>query len=323
MARQPRVFQSETATRTATPLFIGLFGPSSSGKTMSALELAKGIQSVIGGDIAFIDTENRRALHYAEKYDFKHIDFQPPFGSLDYLDALHSAEKIAKTIIIDSVSHEHEGPGGMMETHEAEAIRMATWNGVVDEKKIERVKMLAWNKPKQMRRAFLNGLVRSPANIICCWRAKHTSKPQTVPVLDNNGEKTGRTKQEVIDMGYTPIGGEEFIFEMTIAALLLPGAQGVPTWNPERPGERAMVKLTEDHQWLRDIAAKNKPLNAQIGAGLARWAQGGTPSQTRKEPAQDQERTNEPEKQETPPESQQDQPQGQSGANRDPGYEGV
>jgi hypothetical protein len=282
MARQPRSFAAETATRTATPLFLGLFGPSSSGKTMSALELATGIQSVVGGDIAMIDTENRRGLHYADDYKFKHIDFQPPFGSLDYLDALHTAEKMgAKTVIIDSMSHEHEGPGGMMETHEAEAVRMATWDGKLDEKKLERVKMLAWNKPKQMRRALLNGMVRTPTNLICCWRAKHTSKPQTVKV-----EGTNRTKQEVVDMGYTPIGGEEFIFEMTVAALLLPGAKGVPTWFPERPGEKAMVKLTKDHQWLVDRAEKGRPLDAATGAGLARWAQGSTApkAETRQEP---------------------------------------
>lgn len=284
MAREPRRFTAEPAKRTATPLFVGLFGPSSSGKTYSALELATGIQSVVGGDIAFIDTENRRALHYADDFKFHHIDFQPPFGSLDYRDAIIAAEQQfkAKTIIVDSMSHEHEGPGGMLETHEAVVRRMATWNGVFDAKKAERVKMLAWNEPKQARRALLNTLVRSGANVICCWRAKHTSKP------GKEKDDSGREKNVVIDMGYTPIGGEDFVFEMTVAALLLPGAQGVPTWNPERPGEKMMVKLTKDHAWLRDIAAKGKPLDRRIGAGLARWAQGSVApkAEERQEPAE-------------------------------------
>jgi len=275
MAREPRRFTAEPAKRTATPLFIGLFGPSSSGKTYSALELATGIQSVVGGDIVGIDTENRRMLHYADDFDFKHIDFQPPFGSLDYRDVIKAAEDMgAKTVIVDSMSHEHEGPGGMIELHEQIARRMATWDGKFDPKKFERVKMLAWNEPKQNRRALLNQLVRTNLNVVCCWRAKHTSKPQTVPVLDNNNQPTGRTKQEVVDMGYTPIGGEEFVFEMTVAAFLPPGARGVPVWEPEKPGEKAMVKLTKDHAWLREIAAKGRPLNRQIGAGLARWALG-------------------------------------------------
>lgn len=283
--RQPRQFTAQNAVRSATPLFIGLFGPSSSGKTYSALELAMGIQSVVGGEVVGIDTENRRMLHYAEKFAFKHIDFQPPFGSLDYRDVIHAAEKMgAKTVIIDSMSHEHEGPGGMIELHDQVATRMATWDGTFDPKKYEKVKMLAWNEPKQNRRALLNTLVRTDLNVVCCWRAKHTSKPQTVPILDAQGNPTRRTKQEVIDMGYTPIGGEEFIFEMTLAAFLPPGAKGVPVWNPEKPGERAMVKLTEDHQWLAKMAEQGKPLTRQIGAGLARWAQGSTGA-TKAEPS--------------------------------------
>jgi len=274
--RQPRQFTATPAERKAMPLFIGLFGPSNSGKTYSALALAEGIQSVVGGEVVGIDTENRRMTAYADKFKFKHIDFQPPFGSLDYKDVIHAAEAMgAKTVIIDSMSHEHEGPGGMIELADTIATRMATWDGKFDPKKYERVKMLAWNEPKQNRRALLNALVRTELNVICCWRAKHTSKPQTVQILDNNNNPTGRTKQEVVDMGYTPIGGEEFVFEMTVAAYLPPGAQGVPVWAPEKPGEKAMVKVTEDHRWLVPIAEKGKPLDARIGAALARWAQGG------------------------------------------------
>lgn len=271
MARQPRRFQVNEGVRKATPLLIGLFGPSGSGKTYTALELAQGIQSVVGGEVVGIDTENRRMLAYADKFRFKHIDFQPPFGSLDYLDALTYAvnEYGAKTVIVDSMSHEHEGPGGMLETHEAEAIRMATWNGVLDERKIERVKMLAWNKPKQQRRALINGILRLQANFIFCFRAKATSKPQKVK--DDNG----REKTEVLQLGYMPIAGEEFVFEMTAAALLPPGAQGVPAWHSEFSGERSMIKLPDQFKFLEDEKRRGRPLDAKVGAALARWAQGG------------------------------------------------
>lgn len=274
MARQPRRFEARPAKRERTPLFIGLFGPSGGGKTYSALELATGIQSVVGGSIVGIDTENRRMLHYADKFNFEHIDFQPPFGSLDYLDAINEAAGRlgGKTIIVDSMSHEHEGEGGMLRSHEAEVERMSGG----DYKKAERIKMLAWNKPKQNRRALLNGILRTEANLICCFRAKNISKPVQVP------DGRGGTKQEVMSMGYMPIAGEEFVFEMTVAAELLPGAQGVPTFYPEHEGEKMMVKLTEDFGWLAERAEKGGKLNREVGAALARWAQGSE----RQKPAQ-------------------------------------
>ena len=66
-------------------------GPSGSGKTFSALRLATGIARVVPGGIVLIDTENRRAKHYASEFKFSHIDFSPPYGSLDYLAALNTA----------------------------------------------------------------------------------------------------------------------------------------------------------------------------------------------------------------------------------------
>ena len=80
-----RVFEDRPATRERTPLLVGLVGPSGSGKTYSALRLATGFQRVTGGDIYFIDTEARRALHYADSFNFRHLPFGAPFGSLDYL----------------------------------------------------------------------------------------------------------------------------------------------------------------------------------------------------------------------------------------------
>src|ERR1043165_8318630 len=92
------------AVRERTPLLIGLVGPSGSGKTYSALRLATGIRRVVGGKIVGIDTEARRMLHYAGKFDFDHLEFKAPFGSLNYRDAIEAAiSHGASTIIIDSM----------------------------------------------------------------------------------------------------------------------------------------------------------------------------------------------------------------------------
>ena len=111
-----RTFEAHQAVRDFVPLLIGLMGPSGSGKTYSALRLATGIQEVTGGDIYALDTEARRMLHYADRFRFQHVPFAAPFGSLDYLAALRfCVGQGGKTIIVDSMSHEHEGPGGLLD----------------------------------------------------------------------------------------------------------------------------------------------------------------------------------------------------------------
>jgi energy-coupling factor transporter ATP-binding protein EcfA2 len=253
-----RQFSASDAKRTHVPLLIGLTGPSGGGKTFSALRLATGIQTVTGGDIYFIDTESRRALHYADQFKFKHVPFNAPFGSLDYLAALKfCVDQGAKVVIVDSMSHEHEGPGGMVDLHDQIALRMSGG----DAAKLERVKMLAWSEPKQKRRALINGILQLNANFIFCFRAKNTSKPVK--------GKNGRTEVEA--MGFMPIAGEEFVFEQTLNALLPPGAGGVPTWHSDAIGERTMIKLPEQFLFLRD---RHAPLDEKVGAGLARWAAG-------------------------------------------------
>lgn len=253
-----RNFEAKDGKREHTPLLIGLTGPSGGGKTFSAFRLATGIQSVVGGDIYMIDTENRRGLHYADRFTFKHVDMQPPFGSLDYLAAMEfCVANGAKTIIVDSMSHEHEGEGGLLSLHEKELDRLAG----NDWAKRERVKMLAWSEPKQRRRQLLNGMLRLNANLICCFRAKPTAKPV---------KKDGKT--EVEQLGFMPIAGDEFVFEMTLNCLLPPAAAGVPKWQSEETGEQMMIKLPEQFRtWLLD---KRQPLDEAVGAGLARWASG-------------------------------------------------
>src|SRR5262245_49677002 len=121
-----RTFESKPAVREQTPLLLGLVGPSGTGKTFSALRLATGIQRVSGGDIFMIDTEAKRGLHYAERFKFQHLSFASPFSPLDYMAAVeHCVSKGARIVLIDSLSHEHEGPGGVLEMHEAELNRLA------------------------------------------------------------------------------------------------------------------------------------------------------------------------------------------------------
>lgn len=250
-----RVFESKPATREAVPLMIGLVGPSGSGKTFSALRLATGIQRVAAGKIIVIDTEARRALYYADKFAFEHVDFKAPFGPLDYLAAVkHCIAEGAKTIVIDSMSHEHEGPGGVLEQHDTEQERLAKqWNTSRD-----KVNMSAWQKPKGDRRRFLNEMVHMGINFIMCYRAK---------------EKISLSGDKPKPLGWMPIAGEEYVYESSLTCLLYPNSGGVPSWQPDEMGEKAIIKLPGQ---FRDIFAAKAPLSEGIGEQLARWAAGTT-----------------------------------------------
>jgi hypothetical protein len=252
--QRERTFEDKPAVRSKVPLLIGLMGPSGGGKTFSALRLAGGIQKVAGGDIFVVDTESKRALHYADQFTFRHIAFGAPFSPLDYLAVLeHCAKKGATTVIVDSMSHEHEGPGGVLEWHSAEIERMAKGNA----DKADRVNMIAWAAPKAARRRLINSVLQLDMNLILCFRSKDKLKLE-------KGKDPERK-------GWMPIAGEEYLFEMTVNFLLPPSAKGIPKWEGltedqgmflKRPGQFA--------QLLNDP----RPLDENIGEAMARWAAG-------------------------------------------------
>lgn len=250
-----RVFQDSPAIRGQTALLFGLIGPSGSGKTYSALRLATGMQRVLGGEIFVIDTESGRAKHYADMFKFRHVPFGAPFSPFDYITAIeHCVQKGAKTIIIDSMSHEHSGQGGVLEWHAEEVERiMAAWRCVE-----EKANIPAWGKPKAARRKLINFLTQANCNFILCFRAKDKIK-------------IGGGK--VVQLGWMPDAGEEFVFELTGKSLLLPGAGGVPTWKSDQVGEQTMIKLPEQFRGIFS-GADGKPLDEDIGEKLARWAAG-------------------------------------------------
>lgn len=254
MTAPARTFEARPAVRESVPLLVGLMGASGSGKTFSALRLATGIQQVTGGDIYGIDTEARRMLHYADVFRFKHVEFNAPFGSLDYLAAIkYCVAQGARVIVIDSMSHEHIGEGGYLLTQEAEVERMAG----NDYAKRERVKMAAWIKPAGFRQRMVTGILQLNVNLIFCFRAKEKTKP-----------KAGGG---IIELGFMPVAGEELLFEMTVNMLLMPRSNGVPTWQSQQSGERMMMKNARQFEQL---FAQSKPLDEDTGRALAQWAAG-------------------------------------------------
>ena len=249
-----RIFEAKQAKRERTPLIIGIVAPSGAGKTKSALRVADGIAKVVPGPIVVIDTEAGRAQHHSDVHKFLHIDMAPPFSPADHIAAWNEALRHnPSTIIQDSISHEWEGAGGILEMHDAELDRMAG----NDWKKRERCTMAAWIKPKAEHNRMKQFMLQQRVNWILCFRSKEKIKPV----------KGG----EPLDLGWQALGAEDLIYECLLKCLLFPGADGKPSWSSDKIGEQALMKLPG---WFRDLFSKPRQLDEDIGEQLARWAQG-------------------------------------------------
>ncbi len=252
-----RTFTDKPATREATPLLVGLFGPSGGGKTKSALRLATGIQHVSGGDIYGIDSEHKRMLHHAGEHKFRYVEFNAPYSPRDYIAATeYCLERGAKVIVVDSASHEHEGKGGLLEWQAAEVKRLSEkWN-CSEEKALPS----SWIEPKKARREYIELVTHCDASFVFCFRAR-----------EKLNFKAGKNPQE---LGWMPIGAEELFYEMMVTALLTPENKGVPQWKPTRAGESLMVKLPGQFE---AIFGEPRQLDEDTGQKLAEWA-AGTPA---------------------------------------------
>jgi hypothetical protein len=257
-------FKISEAKADNTPIIMGLTAPSGAGKTYSALTLAFGICDILGGKPGIIDTEGRRALRYADRIrypefgDFLHMDFQPPFASDRYADAIRAmgtALGNKGTIIVDSMSHEHEGPGGYLEFHESELDRMAGQ----DWKKREKMTFTAWIKPAAARRRLINSFLQTPMNFIFCFRAKEKIKPIS------GGQP--------VQLGFQAIAGDEFVYEMITRFLLPPGAAGMPDWSEAAFKHGAAKRDRQDAALFPDDAR----ITREMGRAVARAYGAATP----------------------------------------------
>ena len=242
-------FTFRPATRENVALLIGLAGSSGSGKTYTAMRLAKGI----AGDKRFcvIDTEAGRAKHYADLFAFDHGDLKPPFSPAAYADAIAAADAAGyAVIVVDSTSHEHAGEGGILDMQEAEFARMGSR---------EAVKMTSWIKPKSEHRKMVSRLLQIRAHLILCFRAEE--KIEMVKGADGKMEVRKKVTATGLD-GWVPICEKNLPYELTASFLLMASKPGVPL----------PIKLQEQHKALFPL---DRPITEDSGARLAAWAKGG------------------------------------------------
>ena len=227
-------------------LRLGIAGPSRSGKTLSSLRIATGMASVIGKKVFFIDTDNEFALDYAGEFQFEHVDFPPPYTSERYREAIdYCVSQDAGIIVVDQISHEHSGEGGVLQRQEETATALAEkWKT-----SREKVNMAAWNQAKTIPHgALVSYITRVKQPMIFNFRAK---------------DKIKMVGKEIVHMGWQPICTEQFDYEMTAMLMLPPNCKGYP--DPQTSEIRGPL-----------ISAFNlsEQLDEDVGRRLAEWAIG-------------------------------------------------
>jgi hypothetical protein len=243
---------------------LGLTGPTGCGKTLSALRLARGLAGP-DGKIFAIDTENKRMLRYANRFSFMRTSIEPPFLSEKYTSAAEVAQQQGgKVLIIDSMSHEHVGPGGTLERFEDELTRLAGTNYANREK----FKGTAWIRPKRAHKGMLQRLIQLNMHVIICLRAE--------PKIAIRPDPDKPDKTIWVDLGMQPIGATDLPFDLTMLLMLSPDP-------PERRGFAMPMKLDEQDAYL---IPRDRPLDEAVGAAIAAKARGEIRAPTDSKPAQ-------------------------------------
>lgn len=148
--------QLQQASRKRAKIKMALQGPSGSGKTMSALLAAFGLCQD-WTKIAVIDTENHSAELYSDIGQYNVVNIGAPYNPEKYMEAIRLCEQSGiDVIIIDSISHEWEGSGGIIDVHSNMAGNSFT----------------NWGKLTPRHNAFIQAILQSSCHIIGTIRTK-------------------------------------------------------------------------------------------------------------------------------------------------------
>ena len=219
-------------------------GPSGSGKTLGALRIAFGLC----GDwskVFVVDTENDSALSYANDPatsvgEFMHDSLRKPYTPSRYVEKIKEAvEAGAEVVVVDSLSHEWDGPGGVKETHDN-----LPGNAFTN-----------WGKVNPIHAELIDYLVNQcPVHVIATLRAK------TKYALNEEDTEGGGKKTKVERLGVEPImrPGTEYEFLLYVELDRLTHRADVVTKRGSMVPDMRPVELTVD-----------------LGRQLAQWANSG------------------------------------------------
>jgi hypothetical protein len=231
------------AERAGAHLLIQLYGPPRSGKTYTALRVARGMVGA-KGKIGVLDTESGRARLYSDKVPGGFVvgELTPPYTPRRYLEAIEEFLAYGVDIlVVDSFSHCWEGPGGVLEMAD-----QAEENG--------KKGLMKWLAPKRDYKKLVSFLLSTRMHMILCSRAKQ-------PILEAvvEGEKT------LLIQPWEPIQDKRLKYEMTIVVpMALDGMYETEASRLKAPGDLA-------HLFQGEL------LDEKTGIAIADWVNGGKP----------------------------------------------
>jgi hypothetical protein len=243
----------EPAQRGSAKPLIGIYAESGAGKTLSALLLARGFVGPTGR-IGMIETESGRGEAYADPKEYPELAGPNPNANYDVLSlrddfspenygkALKAAEEAKiDALIIDSASHEWEGPGGVLS--------MAADNQAKNMKGV-----LVWQQPKILhKREFMLKFMQTPIPlVILCMRAKYPMEQKEV-----NGRKDW-ARSETLE----PTQADDILYEMFVHGWI------------DQAHRFHLTKSTS--KTLTPVFANDQPITLETGRQLAAWAKGAT-----------------------------------------------
>ena len=173
---------------------IALIGPSGSGKSFTALRLGTGYVKKLGGNkkIYYIDSEGGRGKYYANKFDYEYCEIAEPYSPENYIKLINEAVSCddCGVLILDGISPEWSGKGGVLEQH-----ANMPGNSYTN-----------WAKLTPRHNKFVDKLLYAPVCIITTVRGK-----DEYVLEDKNGKQVPKK---------VGVGGEQrgnFEYEMTVA----------------------------------------------------------------------------------------------------------
>ena len=180
-------------------LRMAVAGPPKSGKTYTSLALAHALAGE-SGKVAVIDTENASASKYAEQFPSFDVCELESFHPDGYVSAIKEAERLGyDVLIIDSLTHAWNGPGGLLETKHL--IAKSGRSGMND--------YTAWAEVTPKQNNLIYTITHARMHVIATMRTK----------VEYAAEQVGG-KLKITRLGLAPIQRDETEYEFDILALM-------------------------------------------------------------------------------------------------------
>lgn len=238
-------FRFQPAKMDGVGLFLAIAGGSRTGKTFSALTIARGIAGP-NGKIACIDTEGKRMSHYKDQFltadgqPFDVHNMQSPFTAERFAEGAKAAEEAGYAcLVIDSFSLEWAGAGGVLHLYDEEFEKRGHNQKQSD---------ICWRIAKKAHNRMLDDLTQRTIPIIFCLRANEVA--------------------EHLGGGWKVQQDKKFIFEWTVALTLHPDTPGMPRFDMVDAKKKPLWKVQQQH---RHLFPEGKLITPDVGAALQEW----------------------------------------------------